>query len=240
MTFPGATQCREKPEWTAITRELLAVKTIPDAVRVIAETAGRLITSADLITVALCDRDAVASVPGWRRPLAAALDLAQHRDGGPAAAAIDPRGPGFAVSDDLLHDTRWPAFAALAGGHGLHAVVSVECRKSASGRPSGSLTAYSHRSGGLTGQDRRTALVLASQASLTLARLHTSEEAERRRSRLLGELEIRDIIGQAAGILMNRHGCTAEVANGMLRRWARELGMDLPDLAHTLLEIGHS
>ncbi|MFK0247189.1 GAF and ANTAR domain-containing protein [Amycolatopsis azurea] len=236
MTISG-TRRREEPDWTAVTGELLAARTIPDALRVIAETAERLITAADLITVSLHDHDPV-SVPTGQRPVAVALERAQRVDGGPSTAALDPSGPGFTVSDDLCHDTRWPHFAAIAGGHGLRAVVSAECRESAApDHPAGALTVYSRHSGRLTEHDRRTALVLASQCSLTLARLRLAEESRLRRARLLDELEIRDIIGQAAGILMHRRGYTAAVATGMLRQWAAELDMNLLDLAQTLLEL---
>lgn len=51
-------------------------------------------------------------------------------------------------------------------------------------------------------------------------------------------LETRDVIGQAKGILMERHHVTAEEAFAMLNRASQHCNVKLRDLARELTESG--
>jgi hypothetical protein len=139
--------------------------------------------------------------------------------------------------DDLRSDTRWPEFAVAAAAHGYRSIVATELLPAAEpGEPSGTLTLYSRRAGGLSQADRDTALLLAMHGSLALAHVRTAELADLAQTQLRQAVDTRDVIGQAKGILMNRQGVTADQAFDLLRRISQELNVKLVDIARTLTE----
>jgi GAF domain-containing protein len=101
-------------------------------------------------------------------------------------------------------------------------------------RLSGALNVYSREPGGLLRADRDILLLLATHASLALARTHAVTRKQLDIDRLLRALDSRDAIGQAKGILMARRGITAKEAFDVLRRTSQELNIKLRDLARTL------
>ena len=105
--------------------------------------------------------------------------------------------------DDTKTDPRWPQFGAEAAELGVCSMLCVplwvheQCL--------GALTLYAERSDAFTRLDERLAHLFGTLAALAIA------EAQR-----VGQLRTamanRDVIGQAKGILMERHRLTADAA----------------------------
>ena len=106
------------------------------------------------------------------------------------------------VVDDISSDPRWPDLAARA--EELE-VRSVMCLALGADHPLGVLTIYSSQAGAFTREAVRLAQILAAFATVALP-------AVQRHHHLARALTTRDVIGQAKGILMERHKITAEQA----------------------------
>jgi anti-anti-sigma factor len=115
---------------------------------------------------------------------------------------------GVVVVDDLREDPRWPD---LAAGAAVLGVRSVLCLRLGTARPIGTLTVYSSRPAAFSPAAQRLGQILAAVGSITLP-------AARRHHDLARALATRDVIGQAKGILMERHKITADQAFGVLQR----------------------
>jgi hypothetical protein len=102
-------------------------------------------------------------------------------------------------------------------------------------RLSGALNVYSREPGRFGDETTLDgALLLATHASLAVARTEAVRIAELREEQLRQALETRDVIGQAKGILMNRRGLSADEAFDLLCRTSQDLNVKLAELARTL------
>ena len=131
--------------------------------------------------------------------------------------------------DDVRADERWPQFAAKASDLG---VGSMMCFKLfVEGDQLGALNLYSRTPGAFDDECEEIARMLAAHASVALA-------GAQHESNLRKGMDNRDLIGQAKGILMERHKLTADQAFGVLARTSQELNRKLADVARELSETG--
>lgn len=144
-------------------------------------------------------------------------------------------GPSLTAGDDeyLVQDTstdpRWPTWGPLAARLGLRSVVGASLAMP--GRTVGWLNLYAESPGRFDADDVQVARVLALHASAALGAAH--EEATLRRA-----VDGRNLIGQAQGILMERHGLDAESAFALLRRYSQDHNVKLRDVAAALISTG--
>lgn len=137
-------------------------------------------------------------------------------------------------SADLAESEHWPVFgpqaAALGAGAVLAVGLSAHPDPAKVDSPPGALNLYSHQTFAFEARDRDQAILLASIAGLvvrlTRARLNTEL--------LRDALSSRDVIGQAKGILMERHGLSEERAFAMLRNSSNQLNVKLRVVAAAL------
>jgi hypothetical protein len=99
---------------------------------------------------------------------------------------------------------------------------------------SGALNMYSRRHHGFGPNAQDTALLLATHASLAMTHTQAVTFADLQAVQLRRAMDSRDLIGQAKGILMSRHGLTADEAFDLLRRTSQDLNVKLVELAGTL------
>ncbi|MDO5681513.1 MAG: ANTAR domain-containing protein [Propionibacteriaceae bacterium] len=126
--------------------------------------------------------------------------------------------------------TRAPASGSAALGVRSLLAVGISPRPDghnpASGLP-GALNLYSRRPHAFDIAEREQALALAAITGLVLQWTGARLNVERLRDGLTS----RDIIGQAKGILMERHGINADEAFVILRRASNDLNIKLRDVA---------
>lgn len=220
-------------QFTGLTRTLLHATSVADVLEQVVHAAHRVVPGVDLVSVTLRSGDGLFHTPVETDALASELDRVQYQtQEGPCFDAADPSGPGRVRCDDLANEAAWPRFGPTAAGHGVHAVLSVALVPDA--RPpqnSGALNLYSRHPGALSATAHEPALLLATHASLALARTAVVTRAELTVEQLHKAISSRDVIGQAKGILMARGGITADEAFDHLRRTSQDLNVKLADVA---------
>ncbi|MBF5081175.1 GAF and ANTAR domain-containing protein [Quadrisphaera sp. INWT6] len=171
------------------------------------------------------------SVVGARRtltPAATTGDLAQ----GMEALQNDVRqGPGLEAAfdhrtcrvDDLSAETtRWPALAACAGQVGVASVLCLPLFVSEDRL--GVLSLFSTALRAFDEASEHMGLVLAAHVAVAVASAQEVENTAR-------GLEHRDVIGQAKGVLMERHRLSAQEAFDVLARFSQETSRKLHTIA---------
>ncbi|QFZ21598.1 GAF and ANTAR domain-containing protein [Saccharothrix syringae] len=190
-----------------------AVGTIPGA-----EHAGIIMVlgKREVSTVAMTDE-----LPGK-------VDQVQYDTGqGPCLAALYLN---KTVSvPDLGNESRWPAFAARAAAMDVGSMLSFQLF--VENDDLGALNLYAPRPHSFDEDSLHVGLLFASHAAVALA------EAQQRES-LVQAMHTRDLIGQAKGILMERHKLTADQAFSVLVRVSQQSNTKLRDLAERLALTG--
>ena len=130
-------------------------------------------------------------------------------------------------SNDLRAEPRWPQFAAAAVSAGVHSMLSFQL--------------YTHANGGgalnLLGRNPRevdyaaeaVAAMLATHAAIALIAANKQRQFE-------SALASRDIIGQAKGIIMNRHSVDAVEAFEMLIKLSQNNNIPLRIIAQQVID----
>ncbi len=206
---------------------VLSEQTVPGLLDVIVNLAVTTVPRVDAASVSLVVHDGERLETTSATTLAVrAADEAQYRcGGGPCVEAIRT-GAEVAVP---LPVRRWPGFSSVAGELGFSSVWSFPLRPR--DKTLGALNLYSkagHRN------DRQTwlaARALAGQAAVVLANASTLVSVEMANRHLRDALESRDVVGQAKGILVARHGVSALEAFDDLRRESQRSGRRLAEVA---------
>jgi GAF domain-containing protein len=131
--------------------------------------------------------------------------------------------------DDVRADDRWPEFGTQAAELGVGSMMCFQLF--VSGDHLGALNMYSRARSAFDDESQDIGLLFASHAAVALA------GAEHEANLRIG-MGNRDVIGQAKGILMERHRLTAEQAFGALARISQEMNRKLVDIARELTDTG--
>lgn len=228
---PGDPEDLELTSWSVLERLGRAMH-VPEAglqatLDAIVRTAVETIGPARYAGVNLYERgtfepQAVAGEP----PLA--LDVLQQETGiGPC---IDSSRDQVAVRvDDMTTETRWRQYAELARSLDVASMLCVPLY--VDDQQLGSVSLYATARAAFTLADEYVARLFATQAAMALAEAQRAEQLRR-------ALANRDIIGQAKGILMERHRVTASEAFTILSAQSQRANLKLADLARRLTETG--
>jgi GAF domain-containing protein len=147
------------------------------------------------------------------------VDLRQ----GPGQQAIARRQP--VIADELRSDSRWRFWAPQAADLGFRSVLSLSLTD---GDTSGALNLYSRRPSRFNSGDLAVAQAFAEHASIAVA-------IAAEREQLMRAVKTRTIVGQAQGLLMERHHITADQALTMLRRYSSHPGEELRNIARRVI-----
>ena len=156
------------------------------------------------------------------------LDVLQKRTGdGPCIEASSSQQPVLVL--DLAEDPRWPEFASLGVSLGVRSMLCVPLWVDE--KRLGSLSLYSTTPEAFDERSRRLADVLAVHSAVVLS------DAQRIENLGLA-LRNRDLIGQAKGILMERHRITADAAFEMLSGASQRVNRKVSSVAEDLASTG--
>ena len=131
--------------------------------------------------------------------------------------------------DDIRTDTRWPEFAAGAERFGVRSMLA--CRLATQRDKLGALNMYATEPNAFSEESLTLAIGYAAHVSLALSAL--DREANLRRA-----LESREVIGQAMGILMERHRITASQAFDVMVHASQRSNVKLRVIAEELVRTG--
>ncbi len=156
------------------------------------------------------------------------LDLLQQRDGeGPCIEASRSQLP--IVIEDLAQDPRWPEFSAAGTSLGVRSMLCVPLWVDE--QRLGSVSLYSTTPDAFDERSQRVAELLALHAAVVLA------DAQRIENLGLA-LKNRDLIGQAKGVLMERHRITSDAAFEMLSTASQRSNRKVAAVAEEVASTG--
>ncbi len=130
---------------------------------------------------------------------------------------------------DLATDPRWPLLAPRAAEAGLHGALCLQLF--VTGDDLGALNLVSREVDAFDDESEQVGLVLAAHAAVAVADALRLEGAHR-------AMASRDLIGQAKGVLMERHKVTAQQAFELLVQVSQHRNVKLVDVAHELVRTG--
>jgi GAF domain-containing protein len=131
--------------------------------------------------------------------------------------------------EDFTEEVRWPRFAAEAARRGAGSLLSFQLFTD--GDNLGALNLYAEHPHAFDADSETVGQVLAAHAAIALS-------AARQEQNLRRAIDKRDLIGQAKGILMERHRLTATQAFAVLVRASTHTNRKLFDIADELTTTG--
>jgi GAF domain-containing protein len=131
--------------------------------------------------------------------------------------------------DDTREDLRWPEFCAAAARLDVRSMLCVPLWIDERGL--GALSLYADQAAAFSESHERVTVLLATFAALALAEAQRADQMH-------DALANRDVIGQAKGILMERHGVTADAAFSVLSRVSQAENRKLAEIARRFVETG--
>jgi transcriptional regulator with GAF, ATPase, and Fis domain len=131
--------------------------------------------------------------------------------------------------DDMSTEQRWPRFTRRAAELGVRSMLSFRLFVDKS--TLGSLSLCSKERSAFDEESEHVGLLFASHAAVAMSGAQQKEH-------LSNAVSARDLIGQAKGILMERHKLTADQAFNVLARVSQESNTKLVELARTLTGTG--
>ena len=161
-------------------------------------------------------------------PLVDRVDQAQIDFGqGPCLTALYEKQT--VVLPNMAREERWPLFAARAAELGVGSMLSFQLYVIGDGL--GALNLYSPDAHAFTDQSERVGLLFAAHAAVGMADAQKIEGLAR-------AVDTRDLIGQAKGILIERHGLTGDQAFALLVRASQRSNTKLVHVAEYLVRSG--
>jgi GAF domain-containing protein len=139
---------------------------------------------------------------------------------------------GTLASQDLATDPRWPLWAPKAVTLGIGSALGAELADKSGDRRLGSVNLYWTRARVFTSDEVAFAHLITRHAALALDASLTVEG-------LNIALDGRKRIGQAQGILMERHGLDEDQAFAVLKRYSQDHNIKLRVLAEQLVATRH-
>lgn len=131
--------------------------------------------------------------------------------------------------DDMPSEQRWPAFARQSAALGVGSMLCLQLF--VHGDQLGAMNLYARTPGAFDDEAQEIGLLFASHAAVALSGAETEQHLR------LG-MSNRDLIGQAKGILMERHRLSADQAFAVLVRVSQETNRKLVDIARELADTG--
>jgi GAF domain-containing protein len=197
------------------------------ALRAIVSTAVSTLSSAHYAGLIIVSRGELVPQATTGRPPQLLDQLQQKLKDGPCVNAAVQQV--LIRIDDMRRESRWPDFAAEAENLGVHSMLCIPLRVHE--QCLGTLSLYSEHVAAFTGHDEQITMLFATLAAIALAEAQRTDQ-------LHTALDNRDVIGQAKGILMERHRITADVAFGYLSQASQSVNSKLAAVARHLVETG--
>jgi GAF domain-containing protein len=129
--------------------------------------------------------------------------------------------------DDTREELRWADFCAEAARLNVRSMLCVPLWIDERGL--GALSLYADQTMAFSESHERVTVLLATFAALALADAQRADQMH-------DALSNRDVIGQAKGILMERHGVTADGAFSVLSRVSQAENVKLAEIARRFVE----
>ena len=227
-TGPASGQDALAVQFSQLARALQQSENPDRTFQAIVQAAVQLIPGADEASVSavLGRRRVTSEAPSGE--LAQAVDALQDELGqGPCLDAVYEQQTVRVA--DMAAETRWPRFTERALQAGAAGMLSFQLY--VEGDNLGALNLYSRQAGTFDDESEHIGLLFASHAAIAY-------DAVRQQTGLARSVVTRQLIGQAQGILMERHKITADQAFALLVRASQQRNTKLRDIADALVRSG--
>ncbi|WP_371655575.1 MULTISPECIES: ANTAR domain-containing response regulator [unclassified Streptomyces] len=174
----------------------------------------------------LADRGPDSRVTATHPDLAPLAGVQLACGDGPIPTALDVGAP--VDTEDLLTESRWPGYRALALESGVRSCVTLPFRRSGI---EVTLSLYSFRPGSLDDAVFGPVSILGEETTAGLVRDRRYHAALAEVEQLEAALRSRPVIDQASGIVMHVLGCDAEEAFAVLRTVSQHANRKLSEVA---------
>jgi GAF domain-containing protein len=218
------------PYLAEVAQALAADRPIEQTLQAVVELAVDSVPGCDYAGVSLLRPGKSIESPAVTDNLVAQCDAVQYElNEGPCLDAIWD--DATRLINDTATDEQWPNFARRAAALGIGGLLAAQLD---TGRGSiGALNLYARAPHSYDDESRSIALAFAAHAAIALANAQ-------REQHLRTAVDSRQSIGQAVGILMERHGLGAGAAFDLLVRTSQRSSMKLRDIAAKVVEGGSS
>jgi transcriptional regulator with GAF, ATPase, and Fis domain len=209
---------------------LLSEETLRSSLKRVAYLSVRAMDACDAAGVSVVDGSQVVTIASSDASVEAIDEIQYTTEQGPCLQAIRD-GEIFKI-DSMTEDSRWPEFTRLAIQSGLMACLALPLIED--GSTFGSLTLYSYHDRKFDLEDEKSGVALAAQASGPLSNMRRYEKLQHISSRLSQANEVP--LAVAAGVLMERNGCSREKAMSMIRGLAASDHGDMEAAARSVVD----
>jgi GAF domain-containing protein len=207
-------------------RTIHAPRDLQSTLDAIVRSAADSLPGVDHVGISIVHRDGTIQTMAGTDPLVWDLDALQYRlQEGPCFEAITE--VSVSLANDLGHEDRWPAYVPLALELGLRAQMGL--RLFTEEETLGGLNLYATRAEAIDLEARQLAELFATHAALALGKARQLED-------LNTALESRKVIGQAIGILMERHRVDEDRAFRFLIGVSNHSNIKLREIARELVD----
>ena len=207
------------------------VDVLDAALRLVVALARVTVGGAHGVSVSLQRQGTLATVAASDETVTG-MDHDQYVTGeGPCVSAAR-EGHWFHV-ESLDEERRWPAFIPRARERGINSIISTPLITRDS--PVGALNIYSRHAGAFARSELELSSLFAAQASDLLVSAAMDISVEELSSQIQEALRGRDVIAQARGVLMERHGESSDAAYVRLRRASRHANSPVRHLAEDIM-----
>jgi GAF domain-containing protein len=197
-----------------------------DTLQTIVEVARKSVPGFDQVGIATRENKGMPQTRACTGDLVLRLDEIQYSLGeGPSSAVL--LGADVVSVSRLRDELRWPRYVPQARETGLRSQMAVKLYLNES--TLGGINFYSTTRDDVSQDAQGLAWLFATHASVALAHAHARET-------LNEALQSRKVIGQAIGILMERHGMNEDRAFAFLIRVSSHGNIKLRDIAQELVE----
>jgi GAF domain-containing protein len=211
-----------------IARQLAEARDLDEVLQMIVDLGEAHLDGCDGVSLMLIGQNRRISSPAFSSRVAYDSDQAQYEtDEGPCLDAL--REHETVVIDDLETERRWPDYTARALGLGIRSMISF--RLFVQEDTMGALDFYSAAPHAYDRHSKVVGQVFASLAGVALKAAITEAGLD-------ATIRTRDVIGQAKGIMMERHTVSAGEAFDRLRTISQGLNRPLREVALDIATTG--
>ena len=226
---PGEVWERFAVALAEMARDLLAQDSAQD-------TLDRIVSHATVL-IDGCDEAGILTVRrGEVHALAATSDMVTHADRiqqdlreGPCFDAVTDRQQIYAIKDMQQPNDRWPRFTPELRKLGMGSMMGFLLFTEDDDL--GALNVYSRQPDAFGDAAQQAGWILASHAAVAFSSARTHQQLDH-------ALETRHEIGEAMGILMERHGLAEETAFKVLKKASQDRNIKLREIARLICETG--
>lgn len=225
MAFPVGDAAQE------LAALLLSTESFDDLLQGVADLTVRTMAGAVTASVTLAEHGHPIT-RATSDPLARHLDEYEYEyEAGPCLDAL--RDGQIHEAVDMRTEQRWGAFPTVALSHGVLASLAVPLV--VRDDPVGVLNLYARTPHAFDERDQQLTRLLARQATLAIIAVLRNYGEITLADNLRFALSSRSVIDQAIGVVMGRHGCSADDALEMLRTVSQRRNVKLREIAAELV-----